>query len=249
MPDEACEVCCETAAGIQQVPASECPEGAVLPEEECTVCCKLVGNQIVPITDCPAGQVQPMSACEPTEVCCKSATGGYSWLPSTACDDLPGVVVSDDECEIERCCELSDGTTTLMTEAQCDDASGVVVADEACSVCCHLEDPTAPQGGAVLVMPLMDCDGKGGTVLGDEQCATVCCELGSGLALISQWACDQQGGGGRSECSGASQEHHVAADVQFPPRFHGHNTEILDRCLGAIAGTAGNRHFEFMGGP
>ncbi|GMV43837.1 MAG: hypothetical protein AMXMBFR64_55530 [Myxococcales bacterium] len=82
-------VCCETAAGYQVVPSTQCPNAQV-PMDYCKpkeVCCKINGGYFVtPATQCPAGQAVSMDLCQYTP-CDKAIFGQCKGFDYTAqCD-------------------------------------------------------------------------------------------------------------------------------------------------------------------
>ena len=87
-PEEMCdEVCCQTPAGYQYVPAGQCGL-AVAADSYChptqEVCCETANGYLVTPSDiCPDAQVA-MSYCS-QQVCCQLADGTISYLPTSEC--------------------------------------------------------------------------------------------------------------------------------------------------------------------
>jgi hypothetical protein len=172
LPDESCEVCCETADGVQTVPSSECPEGAVLPDDKCQVCCETAaGAQIVQDSECPEAQILPAAACVETEVCCVAEDGSHSWLLTSACDDLPGTVVSDDQCNQDVCCKLNGNQIVPITDCPAGQIQPMSLCEPE-EICCEAAD------GSYSWLVTTGCELLPGVVVSDDKCnQEVCCKL------------------------------------------------------------------------
>ena len=140
VPDAVCavEVCCKTAAGLQIVPLSECPDSQQASMELCLpqdVCCSLPGGlfAIIPEAEClKQGKVVAMDLCLPA-VCCVGADGTASLQPQVTCEKQGGQSLPEEKCN-EVCC-LPKGATEPVKELLylCDQQGGAVLDPAKCS--------------------------------------------------------------------------------------------------------------------
>lgn len=213
------EVCCKTIDGVMVVAALECPQGHVLPADECAqaeqVCCR-IGNEATTWAASQAactqqgGTVVPDAVCQ-QEVCCETAAGP-AIVPLSECKN--GQMLPMEKCvPADVCCSLPGGLFAIMSQAECL-AQGKVVSMELClpTVCCVGADGTAS------LQPDATCKSQGGQSLPEEKCNEVCC-LPKGAtdpAKMLLYMCEQQGGQvlDPSKCSKITHVFQIGATVE-----------------------------------
>ncbi len=199
--------------------------------EEELVCCKTdMGNMLVPASECDDSQLQPEELCEEEElICCQASSGDAQWVPESECD-VPVdeahcvedelccqvgdefLILSETECaeigisaeperceEEEICCKnpFNNGPE-LMTLSECIESGSAETSMDQCEpvdelVCCHTLF-------GMEILPASECE----EIIDDEYCdedeeeeeeeEETCCRINDGFVTMPLSDCEDQGG-------------------------------------------------------
>ena len=221
------DICCETNNGAQILSVTDCPSTQQLPLSACEeeVCCELNGLVFVPASDCPPGHLVPNEECEnPEEVCCETANGP-AFVPSNQC--YGNQILPIQYCDEEVCCNTYNGPVVMFaSDCDPNPTLPMSYCESVEDVCCKTDNGAqiipatdCPQS---QLLPLDMCEepedvccetANGLQLLSSDDCPQnqilpmslceeeVCCETANGPAFMSVTDCPSSQQLPDSECN------------------------------------------------
>jgi len=149
--------------------------------------------------DCEPACVESIAAdpcCEPDapppdecEVCCQGETE-TSFLSLAQCNELPGVVVDAEQCQLVCCAAVTGLFFHLTKKSLCKEPTHMVVDGSMCDEVCCGKDGKASKKIKGL------CINDGGQPLDYEDCEDVCCDCLDECYTATKYECEQAPGCG-----------------------------------------------------